>query len=186
VSNWDELQEQQWSAFEVLLRDVPLPDPPADLGARCLPAGLRVSGEAGPEPELRVLVVDDEPNIRRLIEHHLTRRGYGVELASDGAAALERLQARRPDMILLDVMMPGMDGFDVLRRIKEDPFTATIPVMMLTAKSADDDVRHGWGCGADWYMTKPFNPEELCFLVARMAAVIDTPENPPPLRRWLK
>jgi CheY-like chemotaxis protein len=186
VSNWNELEEQSWSGFEALLRATPIGEPPVELRSRCLPPGLRDGAGAGPEPELVVLVVDDEPNIRRLIQHHLTRHGYGVELAHDGRQALESLQARRPDLILLDVMMPGMDGFDVLRHIKDDPDTAGIPVMMLTAKSADDDIRHGWGTGADWYMTKPFNPEELCFLVARMAAVIDTPDNPPPLRRYLK
>lgn len=186
MSNRDELEELSWAGFEARLRAMPIGEPPEDLRSRCLPAGLRegVAGET--EAELRVLVVDDEPNIRRLIQHHLSRHGFGVELAKDGAEALERLRARRPDMILLDVMMPGMDGIEVLRRIKDDPVIAEIPVMMLTAKSADDDIRHGWGTGADWYMTKPFNPEELCFLVARMAAVIDSPDNPPPLRRWLK
>jgi two-component system alkaline phosphatase synthesis response regulator PhoP/two-component system response regulator VicR len=130
--------------------------------------------------------VDDEPNIRRLIEHHLVRRGHRVETAVNGTEALEKVRTARPELLVLDVNMPGPDGFEVLAQLKEDPATVEIPVIMLTALSTDDHIRRGWGIGADVYLSKPFNPHELGLLVDRWAAVLGTPDNPPPLRRWLK
>ncbi len=83
-----------------------------------------------------VLAVDDEPNIRRLVEVNLQRAGYRVATAEDGEHALERLREERPDLMVVDVMMPRMDGFELLRRLKQDPDTAEIPVIMLTARGA--------------------------------------------------
>jgi DNA-binding response OmpR family regulator len=83
-------------------------------------------------------------------------------------------------------MMPELDGFQVLETLKGDPRTAEIPVLMLTARSTDDDIRDGWHRGNDFYLTKPFNPQELRTVIDRIVAVLGTPENPPPLRRWLK
>ncbi|MCC2667565.1 MAG: response regulator [Armatimonadetes bacterium] len=180
MSTWRDAEEESWAPFDAALREVRQEAPDPELRGRCLPP------DAGGERGTRILVVDDEPNIRRLIEHHLLRHGYGVELCANGAEALECIGRRRPDLIVLDVMMPGMDGFEVLARLKEDPATVEIPVLMLTARGTDDDIRNGWGIGAEWYMTKPFNPEELCFLLARMAAILDSPDSPPPLRRFLK
>jgi two-component system, OmpR family, alkaline phosphatase synthesis response regulator PhoP len=116
----------------------------------------------------RILAVDDEKNIRRLVEVNLVRAGYQVETACDGREALERVAAQRPDMVVLDVMMPYLDGFEVLRHLKADPGTAEIPVIMLTAKAQDADIMRGWTGGCDTYLTKPFNPAELLTFVKRI------------------
>lgn len=180
-----DVSEDNWAAFEASLRRVEQPDPPSALRDRCLPRAAGNTTAVAPIP-LRILVVDDEPNIRRLIEHHLVRRGHQVDVAVDGFDALEKVRAQRPDLLVLDVNMPGPDGFEVLAALKEDPATVELPVIMLTALSSDDHIRHGWGIGADFYLTKPFNPYELGLLIDRLAAVLGTPDNPPPLRRWLK
>lgn len=177
--------EAGWASFDAALRRLELPGPNPGLRDRCLPRSGEAP-EASAPVSLRILVVDDEPNIRRLIEHHLAGRGHRVDSAADGIQALEKVQANRPELLILDVNMPGPDGFQVLAELKEDPATVEIPVIMLTALSSDDHVRHGWGIGADCYLTKPFNPRELVLLVDRLAAVLGTPDNPPPLRRWLK
>jgi two-component system alkaline phosphatase synthesis response regulator PhoP len=114
-----------------------------------------------------VLAVDDERHIRMLIEVNLERAGYRVTTACDGQEALDSIRTDRPDMVVLDVMMPRVDGFEVLRRLKADPETHEIPVLMLTAKAQDADVFHGWQSGADCYLTKPFNPAELVAWVTR-------------------
>jgi two-component system alkaline phosphatase synthesis response regulator PhoP/two-component system response regulator VicR len=116
----------------------------------------------------RILAVDDEPHILRLIQINLQRNGYLVELAGDGKEALERVAANPPDLIVLDVMMPYMDGFEVLRALKREPSTRDIPVIMLTAKASDQDVFMGWSSGVDCYLTKPFNPQELVNFVRRI------------------
>jgi two-component system, OmpR family, alkaline phosphatase synthesis response regulator PhoP len=116
----------------------------------------------------RILAVDDEVFIRRLIEVNLQRAGYHVTTACDGQEALERIQAERPDAVVLDVMMPRMDGFELLRRLKADPATAGIPVLMLTAKAQDADIFKGWSEGVHCYLTKPFNPLELLTFVRRI------------------
>jgi len=169
--------ETRWLALDAALRGLDAPEPNPDLRARCLPGAARPP---------TVLVVDDEPNIRRLLEIHLTGAGYAVLTASDGIEALERVRECRPHLIVLDVMMPRLDGMHVLRTLKADPATVDIPVLMLTARGGSDDMRHGWQDGADFYMPKPFNPEELRSVLDRFEAVLGTPENPPPLRRWWK
>jgi two-component system alkaline phosphatase synthesis response regulator PhoP/two-component system response regulator VicR len=118
-------------------------------------------------PPKRVLAVDDERNIRRLIEVTLVRAGYQVAQAEDGRQALEMIKASPPDLVVLDVMMPYMDGFEVLRTLKADPKTADIPVIMLTAKAQDADVFRGWQGGVDCYLTKPFQPQELLVFAHR-------------------
>jgi two-component system, OmpR family, alkaline phosphatase synthesis response regulator PhoP len=120
----------------------------------------------------QILAVDDEQNIRRLLEVNLQRAGYQVTTAWDGQDALEKVGRQRPDMVVLDVMMPRIDGFEVLRRLKADPSTAEIPVLMLTAKAQDADIFHGLRAGADFYLTKPFNPSELLMWVKR---ILDAP-----------
>ena len=87
----------------------------------------------------RILAVDDQRHIARLVQYHLERAGYEVELAYDGAQALEKVRESCPDLVILDVMLPKLDGFEVLRQLKEDPATENIPVIMLTAKSDSDD-----------------------------------------------
>jgi two-component system alkaline phosphatase synthesis response regulator PhoP/two-component system response regulator VicR len=114
--------------------------------------------------------VDDEFYIRRLLEVNLQRAGFRVTMASDGQEALDQIRREPPDLVLLDVMMPRVDGFEVLRRLKADPKTAGIPVLMLTAKAQDADIFHGLCAGADFYLTKPFNPKDLLMWVDRVAA----------------
>ena len=116
----------------------------------------------------RILVVDDEKHIVRLVQLNLERAGYEVITAYDGLEALEKVQSEHPDMIVLDVMMPRLDGFETLRRLRANPETAEIPVIMLTAKSQEQDIFTGWQSGADCYLTKPFNPMELLTFVKRI------------------
>jgi two-component system, OmpR family, alkaline phosphatase synthesis response regulator PhoP len=110
---------------------------------------------------LKVLVCDDEPHTVRLIQVNLERQGYTVVTAFDGKEGLEKIRSEVPDLVLLDVMMPYMDGFEVLRAIRREPETENLVVVMLTAKAQDKDVFEGYHCGADVYLTKPFNPIEL-------------------------
>lgn len=116
----------------------------------------------------KILVVDDERHIVRLVEVNLSRAGYDVVTAYDGVEALESVKSDTPDMIVLDVMMPRMDGFEVLRRLQADPDTQDIPVIMLTAKAQDADIFKGWSSGVSSYLTKPFNPRELLTFVERI------------------
>jgi two-component system alkaline phosphatase synthesis response regulator PhoP len=116
----------------------------------------------------RVLVVDDERHIVRLIQVNLEREGYQVLTAFDGKDGLQKVKTEKPDLVVLDVMMPYMDGFEVLKSMKADPQTAGIPVIMLTAKAQDADVFRGWSSGVDCYLTKPFNPMELLTFVRRI------------------
>jgi len=181
--------EAAWRSFDAALRRAAEGDaePPAALRAACLPGHVAAEPEAEPaRSPFRVLVVDDEPNIRRLICLHLAQAGYEVSEACDGPEALAQVAAVRPHLMVLDVMMPGLNGFQVLAALKGDPRTADLQVVMLTAKDGDDHIRYGWQIGADFYMCKPFNPIELRRLLDRMVAVLGTPESPPPLRRWLK
>ena len=119
---------------------------------------------------LKVLVCDDERHIVRLIKVNLERQGYQVVTAFDGKEGLEKVRAEKPDLCVLDVMMPYMDGFEVLKSIRRDPDTENLPVIMLTAKAQDKDVFEGYHYGADMYLTKPFNPMELVTFVKRIAA----------------
>lgn len=116
----------------------------------------------------KILAVDDERHIVRLVEVNLQRAGYEVVTAFDGREALEKVKSENPDLVVLDVMMPYMDGFEVLKNLKADPTTAEIPVIMLTAKAQDADVFRGWQSGVDCYLTKPFNPMELLTFVKRI------------------
>jgi DNA-binding response OmpR family regulator len=109
----------------------------------------------------KVLVVDDDPSVRKLLNQTLEMEGYSVATAADGEEALEELPASKPDVVVLDVMMPKLNGLDVLDRIRRNPETSTLPVILLTAKSSKEDVWEGWQRGVDYYMTKPFDVEEL-------------------------
>lgn len=116
----------------------------------------------------KILVVDDEVAISKLLQSLLKREGYEVCVAYDGLEALQAVSDHHPNLILLDVMMPNLDGFGTLKRLKENPDTADIPVVMLTARADDTSVVHGWDSGADSYLTKPFNPLELISFVRRI------------------
>lgn len=121
----------------------------------------------------KILAVDDEKHIVRLIQVNLERAGYEVVTANDGAQALEMVAADRPDLIVLDWMMPQLNGMETLKRLKANEATADIPVIMLTAKSQDSDVFKGWQSGVDSYLTKPFNPMELLTFVKRIFESLD-------------
>ena len=117
----------------------------------------------------KVLVVEDENDIRELLEYNLLKAGYEVTAVMSGEEALQRLGAGRFDLILLDVMLPGMDGFEICRRLKRDTRTSRIPIAILTAKSEDTDIVVGLELGADDYIVKPFSPSVL---IARMRAML--------------
>jgi DNA-binding response OmpR family regulator len=117
----------------------------------------------------RVLIVEDEPDIRDLVVHHLKREGYQVSAAASGEEALRQVQAAPPDLVLLDLMMPAMDGLEVCRRLRQDPATAMLPIVMLTAKGDEVDRVLGLEIGADDYIVKPFSPKEL---LARVRALL--------------
>jgi two-component system alkaline phosphatase synthesis response regulator PhoP len=116
-----------------------------------------------------VLVVDDEADIRELVRYNLEKEGYGVVGVASGEDALTAATRKLPDLVILDLMLPGVDGLEVCRRLKSDPATARIPVIMLTAKGGEADIVSGLELGAADYMTKPFSPRVL---VARVKAVL--------------
>ncbi|MBZ0269890.1 response regulator [bacterium] len=117
----------------------------------------------------RIFVVEDESDIAKVLEYNLQREGYQVEVMADGAEAVDRIVEVAPDLVLLDLMLPGMDGLEVCRTLKQDPAARDIPVIMLTAKDEETDIVLGLELGADDYVTKPFAPREL---LARVKAVL--------------
>ena len=121
----------------------------------------------------KILACDDEKHIVRLVQVNLERAGYEVVTAMDGKEALQKVADENPDLVVLDVMMPYMDGFEVLQNLRRNPSTRDIPVIMLTAKAQDADVFKGWQSGVDCYLTKPFNPMELLSFVKRIFDSMD-------------
>jgi two-component system phosphate regulon response regulator PhoB len=116
-----------------------------------------------------ILVVEDESDILELVRYNLTRDGYTVHMAASGEAALKNIKTAKPDLVLLDLMLPEIDGLEVCKRLKADPATADVPVVMLTAKGEEADIVAGLEIGADDYVTKPFSPRVL---IARVRAVL--------------
>lgn len=125
----------------------------------------------------RILVVDDEPEIVALVAYHLAKAGYRVSTASSGQDALELARRDRPSLIVLDLMLPGMSGFDVLEQLRADDSTRDMAVLMLTARREEPDRIRGLSLGADDYLTKPFSPAEL---VLRVAAILRRTGNTVP------
>ena len=117
-----------------------------------------------------VLIADDEPNILVTLEFLMQREGHHVLLARDGDEALAQLRAHRPQLVLLDVMMPGMDGFEVCQALRADEALAATKVLLLTAKGRETDLAQGLGVGADAYMSKPFSTRELAARVRELLA----------------
>ena len=117
----------------------------------------------------RVLVVDDEADIVALVAYHLVKAGYRVSIASSGTEALEAARRERPALIVLDLMLPGISGYEVIEQIRAGEATRNIAVLMLTARRDESDRIHGLSLGADDYLTKPFSPQEL---VLRVAAIL--------------
>jgi len=117
----------------------------------------------------KILVVDDEEDILELVKYNLSKEGYTVQCVGSGEEALEQAAKMRPDLIVLDLMLPGLDGLEVCRQLKGEQKTAQIPVVMLTAKADDADIVAGLELGADDYITKPFSPRVL---IAHLRAVL--------------
>ncbi len=118
---------------------------------------------------ITVLLVEDEEDIREMVHFNLFKERYNVLLASDGKTAIDLAKEKAPDLIVLDVMIPKMDGFEVSAALKKNPNTKRIPIIMLTAKGEEEDIIKGLEVGADDYMTKPFSPK---ILLARIKAVL--------------
>jgi len=113
----------------------------------------------------KVLVIDDEPEITDIVETFLTESGYVVEVENSSADALERARKSRPDLVLLDIMMPGLDGYDVCQEFKKDPDLAHVPVIFLTGKDRSDDMGRSFKSGDDMFIKKPFSCERLLEIV---------------------
>ena len=118
----------------------------------------------------RILVADDDPNLRELLVMNLTAEGFEVEAFDNGEDACAHVLTMAPDLVVLDVMMPRRDGLSALRAIRADPRTEHVPVVLLTARATDAEVWEGWESGADYYITKPFNLDELLHFIQYLAA----------------
>ncbi len=121
----------------------------------------------------KVLIVDDEPNIVTALEFLFRRSGYEVRLATNGAEALQEVDSFQPDVVLMDVMMPGRSGYEVCQHLREQPELARIKIVMLSAKGSEAEVNKGLSLGADLYVTKPFSTQELVNTIDRLFAPDD-------------
>ena len=117
----------------------------------------------------RIVVADDDADIRDLVVFKLRQSGHDVHPVADGAAAVEECQSVTPDLVVLDVMMPGMGGLDACRALRQDAALARVPVILLTARAQESDIEQGFDAGADDYVVKPFSPRELA---SRVSAVL--------------
>jgi len=124
-----------------------------------------------------ILIIEDERDIVEILEYNLKREGYRVAKAYDGISGLKMAESKIPSLILLDLMLPGLSGLDICRKLKKDDRTATIPIIMLTAKGTETDKVVGLEVGADDYLTKPFSTKEL---IARIKAILRRYEKPSP------
>lgn len=124
-----------------------------------------------------ILVVDDEPDISALVAYHLAREAYRVRTAADGLEALRAVEREPPDLVVLDLMLPGMSGLDLLQELRRREETRDVPVILLTAKREEEDRITGLRLGADDYLAKPFSPQEL---VLRVGAVLRRTQQAPP------
>ena len=138
------------------------------IGEPSHPDGPAQAG-AGRKRASRILVVEDEPDVAELIRYHLSRDGYDVTLTASGADALARAHDAPPELVLLDVMVPQLNGWEVCRRLKQDLHTRRVPIIMVTGRAEEGDKVLGFELGADDYVTKPFSPREL---LARVRAVM--------------
>ena len=130
-------------------------------------------------PDGHILVVDDDPTVAEVVARYLLRAGYSVERAADGRTALERVARTRPDLLVLDLMLPEIDGLEVCRRLRADPAGRGVPVVMLTAKGDEHDRILGLELGADDYVTKPFSPRELVLRIQSVLRRSAAPTPPP-------
>jgi DNA-binding response OmpR family regulator len=132
----------------------------------------RATSTSPPAGAARILVADDEADIRRLTVFTLSRRGYTILEADAGDVALALIQQEHPDLVVLDVMMPGLDGLRVAEAMRADPATRAIPIVMLSAKGQNAEIEAGIASGAECYLVKPFSPRELA---ERVAAILAPP-----------
>src|SRR4249920_2491159 len=132
----------------------------------------------------KILVVDDEPDALELIKVNLTSAGLTVMSAEDGQAALKKARAVLPNLIVLDLMLPEVDGLEVCKILRRDPATSGIPILMLTAKAAEIDRVLGFELGADDYVTKPFSPRELVLRIKRLLRARGPAEEPSDRFEW--
>lgn len=109
----------------------------------------------------KILIVEDDQHIRKLFNILVRREGVDIDEAVEGNEALEKLHANRYDLVILDIMMPNVDGFSILKDMRERPETAQVPVIVVTAKTEDKDLMKGYSLGANYYITKPFEPQDL-------------------------
>ena len=126
----------------------------------------------------KILVVDDEPEAVELVEFNLKKAGYAVTTAEDGAEALKKARTQSPDLIVLDVMLPEMDGFEICKALRLDSATRRMPILMLTAKAGEIDRVLGLELGADDYLTKPYSPRELLLRIKKILARGQAEEKP--------
>ena len=131
---------------------------------------------------MKILVVDDDPDLRDLIGYTLRRDGYFVIESEDGRAALLMAEVERPDLVLLDVNLPKLDGFEVCRRLRASPATSSIPIVMLTVRGTEEDQVRGLDLGADDYLAKPFSPRTLLARVRALLRRAGGAERPQPLQ----
>jgi two-component system, OmpR family, phosphate regulon response regulator PhoB len=127
-----------------------------------------------------ILVVDDEPDISALVAYHLARESYRVRTAADGAEAMRSVELEQPDLVVLDLMLPGMSGLEVLQELRRREETRHIPVLLLTARREETDRIEGLKLGADDYLPKPFSPQEL---VLRVGAILRRVKQAPPVTK---
>ncbi len=129
-----------------------------------------------PASKRTIIVVDDEPDIVKIVRIMLEDTGFNVRCAYNGPELFSSMKEQKPDLIILDIMMPQMDGLEALTRLKEDPETASIPVILLTAKVQYDDILGGYKMGADYYLTKPFTNAQL---LTGINILLTRPDTPP-------
>ena len=128
----------------------------------------------------RMLIVDDEPHILALVSYRLQAFGFEVSMAMDGQEALVKVFQDPPDLIILDVMMPLMNGFEVCARLKRDDRTRRIPIVLFTAKAQDKDYAEGMACGADAYLTKPFDAKDLHQIITHLSSALSSDRSAEP------
>jgi CheY-like chemotaxis protein len=145
-------------------------EPTAEQATAEQATGHQRTGQESNGERLTILVADDEQDIRELVAYRLSRSGYHVLEACDGEEALRMAADKVPDMAVLDVMMPRLDGFELTQRLRETPATRQLPILLMSASVQDADISRGFAAGADDYLTKPFTPNELLDRVRAMLA----------------
>jgi two-component system, OmpR family, alkaline phosphatase synthesis response regulator PhoP len=125
----------------------------------------------------KILIVEDEKDIRDLLEHYLKKEGYEVQTAKDGQSGLEKASKEKLDLVILDLMLPQMDGLEICRRLRSQPATADLPIIMLTAKTEETDRIVGLEMGADDYITKPFSPREVLARIKALHRRLEMPRS---------